>query len=71
MTLPIGSHRSTYTNGELLALIAPVLGVSAEDIKGIAFVVNLGDRFSLGGTPDPEAAKFILFSAIMSGLLEA
>ena len=62
-------RESEYTHGELNALLAPVLGVSAEDIKALAIIVDLGDKFTLGGTPSTDAAQELIVRALMSGIL--
>lgn len=66
----VKEHESEYTHGELVALLAPVLGVPAEDIGEVALVISLkGGQLSFGGSQGIESAKELVVSAIISGVL--
>jgi hypothetical protein len=66
----VAKHESEYTQGELAALLAPVLGVSAEDIGELALVFRMKNGLlSFGGSQGIDAAKELVVDAIVSGVL--
>jgi hypothetical protein len=67
----LDQRESEYTGGELHALLAPVLGLDAEQIKSLAIVADTDMGIAFGGSRGQDDAKELLVSAIISGILNA
>ena len=67
----LDERESTYTGGEMHALIAPLLGIDAGDIEEITILADTSKGICFGGSRGRESAKMLLVNAVMSGILNS
>jgi hypothetical protein len=64
------SIKSTYTTGELKALVAPVCGIGAEDVAAVALVIFTADGgMKLAGTMPADLIGEALLTGVVAEAL--
>jgi hypothetical protein len=66
----LGEREVGYTGGEMHALLAPLFGLPAEQIRAITIIADTDEGICFGGSRGREVAKMTLVNAVVSGVLE-
>jgi hypothetical protein len=66
----LSERESEYTGPEMHALLAPLLGLSAEQIRAITIIADTDEGICFGGSRGRDVAKMTLVNAVVSGILE-